>query len=129
MAYNHEWPYTDTNRANTDWEIMSVKQFKAFLEDFIKNFGGAYEELTKILEDLARGVFPPVIEKAFEEWMLAHANELVGGMVKNVFFEISDDGYFVANVPESWQEIEFNTTGLDIAVDLQPEYGHLVLSY
>ena len=129
MAYNHEWPYTDLWRGNTDWELITVKQFKVFLEDFIKNFGGAYEELTKILEDLERGVFPPCIEKAFEEWMRVHANELVGGMVKNVFFEITDDGYFVANIPESWEEIEFNTTGLDIEVALQPEYGHLILSY
>ena len=129
MAYNHEWPYCDPNRTNTDWELMTVKQVNEFLQDFIKNFGGAYEELTKILEDLNRGVFPPVIEKAFEEWMQAHANELVGGMVKNVFFEITDDGYFVANIPESWEEIEFNTSGLDIEVALQPEYGHLILSY
>lgn len=129
MAYNHEWPYVDPNRTNTDWEINQIKQFKIFLEDFIKNFGGAYEELTKILEDLARDVFPPCIESAFEKWMQEHANELVGGMVKNVFFEITDDGYFVANIPESWEEIEFNTSGLDIEVALQPEYGHLVLSY
>lgn len=46
-----------------------------------------------------------------------------------VFFEITDDGYFVAYIPDSWENIEFNTTGLDIFLDLQPEYGHLVLSY
>lgn len=129
MAYNHEWPYADMGRANTDWEINEVKNFQKFLADFIKNFGGAYEELTRILEDLAAGKFPECIEKAFEEWMIEHANELVGGMVKNVFFEITPDGYFVANIPESWEDIEFNTTGLDIEVDLQPNYGHLVLSY
>ena len=129
MGYNHEWPYVDPSRANTDWEIITVKRMREFLTDFIKNYGSAYEELTKILEDLAQGEFPPVIEKAFEEWMQAHANELVGGMVKNVFFEITDDGYFVANIPDSWEDIEFNTTGLDIAVELEPEYGHLILSY
>lgn len=46
-----------------------------------------------------------------------------------VFFGITDDGYFVAYIPESWKNITFNTTGLDINLDLQPEYGHLVLSY
>ena len=46
-----------------------------------------------------------------------------------VFFGITDDGYFVAYIPDSWDDIEFNTTGLDIFLEMQPEYGHLVLSY
>ena len=46
-----------------------------------------------------------------------------------VFFGITDDGYFVAYIPSNWDDIEFNTTGLDIFLELQPEYGHLVLSY
>lgn len=46
-----------------------------------------------------------------------------------VFFGLTDDGYFVAYIPESWKNITFNTTGLDINLELQPEYGHLVLSY
>ena len=46
-----------------------------------------------------------------------------------IFVEITDAGYIVYNIPSSWQTITFNTTGLDIELELQPEYGHLVLSY
>lgn len=46
-----------------------------------------------------------------------------------IFVEISDSGYIVYNIPESWKDITFRTTGLDIELDLQPEYGHLVLEY
>lgn len=46
-----------------------------------------------------------------------------------IFVEINDDGYIVYNIPESWDDITFNTTQLDIFLTLQPEYGHLVLSY
>lgn len=46
-----------------------------------------------------------------------------------VMFGITDDGYFVAYIPDSWSQIQFATTGLDITVPLQPEYGHLVLCY
>ena len=35
MAYNHEWPYTDPNRANTDWEINTVKDLVRKIKDFI----------------------------------------------------------------------------------------------
>lgn len=45
-----------------------------------------------------------------------------------IFVEISTAGYIIYNIPETWDDITFNTTGLDIAV---PDYGygHLVLSY
>ena len=46
-----------------------------------------------------------------------------------IFVEISNSGYIIYIIPESWESITFNTTGLDITLDLQPEYGHLVLSY
>lgn len=46
-----------------------------------------------------------------------------------VFFGLTDDGYFVAYIPENWDDITFNTTGLDIDIPIQPDYGHLVLSY
>ena len=46
-----------------------------------------------------------------------------------IFVEITDSGYIVYNIPSSWKTITFNTTGLDIELPLQPEYGHLVLSY
>lgn len=46
-----------------------------------------------------------------------------------IFVEISDAGYIVYYIPNNWNSIQFNTTGLDVDVAEQPEYGHLVLSY
>ena len=46
-----------------------------------------------------------------------------------IFVEITDAGYVVYNIPGEWDRITFNTTELDIHLDLQTEYGHLVLSY
>lgn len=46
-----------------------------------------------------------------------------------VFFGLTQSGYFVAYIPESWSQIDFATTGLDIEIPLQPEFGHLVLLY
>ena len=45
-----------------------------------------------------------------------------------IFVEISDAGYFLYFIPESWDDITFNTTGLDVTID-NYEYGRLVLSY
>lgn len=46
-----------------------------------------------------------------------------------IFVEITMSGYIVYNIPDTWADITFNTTGLDINLTLMPEYGHLVLSY
>ena len=53
-----------------------------------------------------------------------------------IFVEISDTGYIIYYVPESWNDITFNTTGLDIQNEqladnghvANYEYGRLVLS-
>lgn len=41
---------------------------------------------------------------------------------------INDDGYIVYYIPDSWNDITFNTTGVDIVIS-DVEYGRLVLSY
>lgn len=48
-----------------------------------------------------------------------------------IFLEITDAGYIVYNIPESWKDINFNTVGLDISIPDRTDlsYGTLVLSY
>lgn len=45
-----------------------------------------------------------------------------------IFVEINNDGYIVYHIPEKWEDITFNTTGLDIVIP-DTQYGRLVLSY
>lgn len=126
------YPNGESLIQNWDWIIRSIKLLLKYMEEskeWMIEHEEAYEELKKLYDDIMAGDFPESIQEAFENWMQLHANELVGSMVKNVFFGLTDAGYFVAYIPESWEDITFNTTGLDIAVELQPEYGHLVLSY
>lgn len=69
------------------------------------------------------------MEKYREEAEKIIKEEIEKYIATMVFFGLTDDGYFVAYIPSSWKNITFNTTGLDINLELQPEYGHLVLSY
>lgn len=46
-----------------------------------------------------------------------------------VYFGLTDAGYFVVYIPESWKSIQFATTGLDINIPCEQEYGHLVIKY
>lgn len=55
--------------------------------------------------------------------------EMIDMYVAMVLFELTDDGYFVAYIPESWSELTFYTTGYDVNIPSVPEYGHLAIEY
>lgn len=88
-----------------------------------------YEELKVFYDALVSGNFPPKFTSSLQKWIEKNLLDIVGELVNMVFFGLTDSGYFVAYIPESWDDIIFNTTGVDINLELQPEYGHLVLSY
>lgn len=130
MFRNH-FPYTDFHELNADWII---KHFKEFINGFkeidgwIEEHEKEYEELKKICDNLNNGTLTPALRRSLEIWINSNLESLIGYAVKNVFFGLTDDGYFVAFIPDSWDEIQFSTSGLD---DMIPglDYGHLILSY
>lgn len=82
------------------------------------------DELTNLLKELEK----------VKEWINNFETSFIEELIKKyiatmILVEITDSGYIVYNIPESWKDITFNTTGLDIKLKIQPEYGHLVLSY
>ena len=131
MGFLNKYPYTDFHELNLDWTLKTVKEVMAKieeLEDWKNTFQEEYNEFKKIYDQITAGIFPPEVQNAFTKWMQKNAVNLVGEMVHNVFFGINDAGYFVAYIPESWDDIIFTTSGLD---EIIPglEYGHLILSY
>lgn len=71
--------------------------------------------------------------KIVQDWIANYDEdkiiELFDRYVKFVFFGLTEDGYFVAYIPESWNDIQFSTSGYDDFMPIEPEYGHLILSY
>jgi len=131
MAFNFEYPYVDPTQYNADWLLKKMKDLLArmdSMDEWRAEYEEAYEDYKKLVEDVEAGTFPPSIVNAFNKWMSENALDLVGEMVKMVFFGITDDGYFVAYLPENWDDITFNTSGYDIAL-AGYDFGHLVLSY
>lgn len=128
----HKYNYTDFHELNLDWLIEAVKELAKevdSLDEWKSDFSEEYEAFKQFIAQIESGELPDSFIDAIYKWLSANALELVGRMVNMVIFNITDDGYFVAYIPESWDEIQFSTTGLDTFTDLQPEYGHLVLSY
>ena len=130
MSY-FEFPHTRTYDSDLGWLIKTMKQVCTMveeMEDWKAQHEEEYNELKALYDAIMNGNFPPSIVEAFNKWARINMPGLIKAMITTVWFGITDDGYFVAYVPESWQDIIFNTTGLDINI-AGYSYGHLVLSF
>lgn len=99
--------YADYVGANTDNLIQMQKDLEAQFEKFMESgFEDYYAE-------------------QIEAWVNEHMQSIIEQAIKFVFFGLTDDGYFCAYIPKSWQGILFDT----IADYANENYGCLVLSY
>ena len=128
----NEYPYTNYNDYNLDWLIKTARNLLDRMdatEKWQEEHQKAYQELKDLYDAVMSGNFPDSIKQAFQKWMEENALDLVGNLVHMVFFGLTETGYFVAYIPESWDDIKFGTTGLDDFPECFDEYGHLTLSY
>lgn len=95
-----------------------------YINDLIDNNKIIASELEELEEELK------IVQKWIDDFDTSFIEKIVKEYLATmIFVEISDSGYIIYNIPSGWDSITFNTTGLDIDLALQPEYGHLVLSY
>ena len=133
MVYGfiNEYPYTDFHELNLDWILKMVKANKDNIENLYKIFNewaDSADRIKELYQAIVSGNYPPELEDSLIKWIQENAIDIVGDMVKMVFFGLTDDGYFIAYIPESWDDITFGTTGLD-DFPAGVEYGRLTLSY
>ena len=95
-----------------------------YINDLIEQDKIIGNDLTKIKNDIT------TIQNWIDNFNTEYAEKIIADYIATmVLFGLTNSGYFVAYIPENWKSIQFNTTGLDIELAIQPEYGHLVLSY
>ncbi len=82
-------------------------------------------ELQKRFEEFVEHGFDDYYAEQLEQWFIDNAWKIYERIAKQVFFGLTDDGYFCAYVPESWKEIEFDTG----AIYGTEEYGRLILRF
>ena len=129
MSYT-DFDFPHTHFYDTDLRELLCKMKKVMgkvqeLEEWRVQHEDEYDELKELYDAVMSGNFPPSIIKAFEDWMSRNALNLVGSLVKHVYFGLTDDGYFCAFIPDNWSDIHFDTiTDSDSRL-----YGHLLLMY
>ena len=126
------YPYTNMSDTNLDWLIKTVKTLERDVATYVgwkEEHEQEYLELKKIIDDFNDGKFTDEFIKSLKSWIVNNVNDLISYAIKNVWFGLTDSGYFVAYIPDSWNDIVFNTIGYDIDTEDSANYGRLCLSY
>lgn len=109
-------------------DSLSYYEILCKVVDYINNMIENQKEFIDEINELKTEL------KEVQKWIDDFNTDFIQEEIKKyistmIFVEISKSGYIIYNVPENWSDITFNTTGLDIDLILEPEFGHLVLSY
>lgn len=99
--------YANMIGEQTDENIAEIKALAAEFEEF-----------------KAHG-FEDYYEAQVATWIEANLKYIYDHTVKQIYFGLTDDGHFVAYIPDSWDDITFDT----IMNYSSPNYGCLTLSY
>lgn len=99
-----------------------VEHYLDYMADMMNQWNIDFtEELENELADMWKQVHDGY-EEAISNWFKKDFFKLV---VKQVFFGLTDDGHFIAYIPESWEDIFFDT-GFNYDDDT---YGRLILRW
>ena len=94
-----------------------------YINDMVDGLNLASEDIAELQEEISEIQYK--LDNFDTEFIDVWLKEHLASMI---FVEINDDGYIVYYIPDSWEEITFNTTGLDIYIS-GVDSNHLVLSY
>ena len=104
--------------------------------EFIRELNAAEVNITELqqqvaqlqqdIEDVKNGKYVTLYLDSIINWIDANLQRLVARVVKFVCFGLTQDGYFVAYIPQSWKFLMFDT-GIDYTN--KDEYGRLIIQW
>lgn len=135
MAFWDDFPNTNFHEINLDW-FLKVANYVKSTADEMNTWKAAHEKeykellahvdaIQRWIDGLEDGDIPEALLEGLRNWIDANLQELIGRNIRYTWFGLTDDGYFVAYMPESWQELWFDTV-MDFDDDY---YGHLLIKY
>lgn len=106
-------------------EICKLSSYAAYLGIELTDTERELEELKRAYEIFESGGFIDKYLDTIERWIDENMEMLFARAAKMVFFGLTLDGHFVAYIPDSWDDITFDT-GMIYG---QEDYGRLILKY
>lgn len=110
LVYDDSLSYYEVLCKIVDYINNMIEEDKSYVEDI--------EELKaemKVVQTWIDNFDTSFIEELVQEY--------IGKVIKNVVFGISTAGYFMAMIPDNWNELQFGT------IQTGELYGHLTLEY
>lgn len=83
------------------------------------------DKLEELFKEFVESGFDDYYREQVEKWISENLDFIFTNTAKQVYFGLTDDGYFCAYIPESWSDISFDTG----AVYGRSDYGRLILRF
>lgn len=83
------------------------------------------DQLQEQFDKFIESGFNDYYEQEVEQWIADNLEYVFNMVAKQVYFGINEQGYFVAYIPQGWDDIIFDT-GFDYDLDT---YGRLILRW
>lgn len=106
------------NKVNTENEAFRA-DINAKIDQLANTVQECYDEIHKLIN----GNYIETYVQALATWIDNNLQVMVSKLVKYVWFEVDENGYFIARIPNTWDFIDFDT-------DMDPDsddYGKLAL--
>ena len=124
--YNDDSDYT-TNAPSYYDDLARTQELIKTLANRIWEYDQTLYEKLKLVEDTLKEYanildgkiedFDRIILEKTEKWLAENMEDILTEAVELVWFGLTDDGYFMAVIPDGWKDVTFDTT----------EYGQLML--
>lgn len=118
-AYQKE---TDDHISSFEQDINTTVNAQ---DNKIAELASTVTQLENDIDDLLNGKYINNYVKELATWIDNNLQQLVAKVVKYVWFELDDSGYFIAYIPDTWDFVDFDT-------ELDPDnedYGKLALNW
>ena len=93
-----------------------------YMNEMVKDDQQFVDEIARMEEAIAE------LKEFIDSFDTSFAESIIREYLATMIFVEIPDGHFVYYIPESWDDIQFETTGYDVTIEGY-EYGHLVLNY
>lgn len=109
-------------------DSLSYYEVLCKVVDYINKLIDSDKEIIDDIETLKAEL--TTVQNWIDNFNTSYAESIIKQSIATmIFIEIDSSGYIIYNIPSNWDNIIFNTTGLDIEIPSELDYGHLVLSY
>lgn len=106
-------------------ELHRLCEYANMLGENINLDHAAIEQLQNDFQRFIDGEYDQYYKDVIYKWIQDNFADLISAGIRQVYFGLTDDGYFCAYIPDSWSDISFDTG----AVFGRSDYGRLILRF